>query len=240
MDEEKDFKNSLRDKRVPILVLDQKWHRLFALSGKTPEIVRIETELNKLVENQGQLNSDIKDMKKLKVKLMQSIVENMEGTHAEKFGAIESKKLEEDRRLIDELNEKIQDAEDRVLELPQLIKEKNEELMLKSMNFCYEKLRTNMQEAGEIAEWIVQVRKDLKKNIIKKQNREINNRQIYSYMHDIFGAEVIDLFDLKYEDVEQKLEKKKEPDKNKEPEKSKEPDKNNSEKAEKAKEPRET
>lgn len=225
MDEEKDFKNSLKDKRVPILVLDQKWHRLFALNGKTPEILRIEAELNKLVENQGQLNSDIKDMKKLKTKLMQSIVENMEGTHAENFGAIESKKLDEDRRLIDELNVKIADAEDRVLELPQLIKAKNEELMLESMNFCYEKLRTNMQEAGEIAEWIVQVRKDLKKNIIKKQNREINNRQIYSYMHDIFGAEVIDLFDLKYEDVEQKLEKKKEPDKN------------DSEKADKAKEP---
>lgn len=228
MDEEKDFKNSLKDKRVPILVLDQKWHRLFALSGKTPEILRIETELNKLVEKQGQLNNDLKDMKKLKAKLMQSIVENMEGTHAENFGAIESKKLDEDRRLIDELNVKIQDSEDSLLELPQLIKEKNEGLMLESMSFCYEKLRTNMQEAGEIAEWIIQVRKDLKKNIIKKQNREINNRQIYSYMHDIFGAEVINLFDLKYEDVEQKLEKKKEPDKN------------NSEKAEKAKEPQET
>lgn len=227
MDEEKDFKNSLKDKRVPILVLDQKWHRLFALNGKSPEILRIEAELNKLVENQGQLNSDIKDMKKLKAKLMQSIVENMEGTHAENFGAIESKKLDEDRRLIDELNVKIADAEDKVLELPQLIKDKNEELMLESMNFCYEKLRTNMQEASEIAEWIVQVRKDLKKNIIKKQNREINNRQIYSYMHDIFGAEVIDLFDLKYEDVEQKLEKKKEPDKNdsKKADKAKEPEK---------------
>ena len=38
-----------------------------------------------------------------------------------------------------------------------------------------------------------------KKNIIKKQNREINNRQIYSYMHDIFGAEVIDIFDMEYQ-----------------------------------------
>jgi DNA-binding protein Fis len=185
-------------------------------------------------------------MKKLKTKLMQSIVENMEGTHAENFGAIESKKLDEDRRLIDELNVKIEEAEDKVLELPQLIKDKNEELMLESMNFCYEKLRVNMQEAGEIAEWIIQVRKDLKKNIIKKQNREINNRQIYSYMHDIFGAEVIDLFDLKYEDVEQKLEKKKETDTKKETENKKElenkkeADKNHSEKAEKAKEPERT
>ena len=40
----------------------------------------------------------------------------------------------------------------------------------------------------------------LKKNIIKKQNREINNKEIYSYMHDIFGRDVINLFDVKYEE----------------------------------------
>ncbi len=227
MDEEKDFKNALKNKKVPILVLDQKWHRLFALSGKTDAIQKMESELNTLLERQGQLNNDVKDMKKAKARLMDSIVQNMEGTHAENSGAIESKKLEEDRRLIDELNEKISQAEDELLELPASIRTKNEELMLESMNFCYNRLRTNMEEAGEITDWIIKIRKDLKKNIIKKQNREVNNRQIYSYMHDIFGVEIIDLFDLKYEDVEQKFEKKKETDKT------------NSENAEKAKEPNE-
>ena len=32
------FKGALSDKKVPILVLDQKWHRLFAIHGKTEEI----------------------------------------------------------------------------------------------------------------------------------------------------------------------------------------------------------
>ena len=71
--------------------------------------------------------------------------------------------------------------------------------MLASMEFCYEKLRTNDEEIQEIDAWIKQVRIDLKKNIIKKQNREINSKEIYSYMHDIFGAEIIDVFDLKEE-----------------------------------------
>ena len=39
----------------------------------------------------------------------------------------------------------------------------------------------------------------MKKNIIRKQNREINNREIYSYLHDILGAQVIDLFDIEYD-----------------------------------------
>ena len=111
------------------------------------------------------------------------------------------------RLSMDEVNEKIEACEDELLELPKQIKETNERLMLASMEFCYEKLRTNDEEIKEIDAWIKQVRIDLKKNIIKKQNREINSKEIYSYMHDIFGAEIIDVFDLKEaEEQEQKKE----------------------------------
>ena len=44
----------------------------------------------------------------------------------------------------------------------------------------------------------------MKKNIIKKQNREINNREIYNYLHDILGPEVLDLFDLQYDNQSSK------------------------------------
>lgn len=212
MKEEKDFKAAIGQKKVPILVLDQKWHRLFALGGKPEPVLKVEAELNHLLEQQGQLNNDVKELKKLKKKLMDSIVANMEGTHEEKFGAQESKKLEEDRRLIDEVNEKIEAAEDQLVELPQQIRDTNEKLMLETMDYCYAKLHANMTEAQEIADWITKVRKELKINIIKKQNREINGRQIYSYMHDIFGMEILDLFDLKHEEVEERLEKKKKKD----------------------------
>lgn len=212
MKEEKDFKAAIGQKKVPILVLDQKWHRLFALGGKPEPVLEVEAELNHLLEQQGQLNNDVKELKKLKKKLMDSIVANMEGTHEEKFGAQESKKLEEDRRLIDEVNEKIEAAEDQLAELPQQIRDANEKLMLETMDYCYAKLHANMTEAQEIADWITKVRRELKINIIKKQNREINGRQIYSYMHDIFGMEILDLFDLKHEEVEERLEKKKKKD----------------------------
>lgn len=202
------LKEALRNKKIPILVLDQKWHQLFALGGKPESVVSIEAQLNHLLEQQGQLNCDLKDMKKLKKQLMNSIVENIEGTYEEKFGAKETKKLEENRRMIDELNTKIEEAEDVLMELPAKIREINETLMLETVQYCYNKLHANLKEAQEIAEWIAQVRKELKINIIKKQNREINGRQIYAYMHDIFGMEILNLFDLKHEEVEQHLVKK--------------------------------
>ena len=191
MKQRQDFKSALIGKTVPLLTLDQKWHRLFAVHGKTDEIKALESELNTLLTEQGKLNNRLKELKKLKGKLLDEIVQSMEE---------DEKKLEENKRLVDEINEKMEACEEELVDIPYRLREVNDELMLCSMDYFYEKLRVNRTEATEIEEWINQVRIDLKKNIIRKQNRDINNREIYAYLHDIFGAEVIDIFDIKYDD----------------------------------------
>lgn len=191
MKERQDFKSALIGKTVPLLVLDQKWHRLFAVHGKTEEIKELESKLNNLLAEQGRLNSRLKELKKLKGRLLDEIVQGMDD---------KDKKLEENKRLIDEINEKLEECEDELMDIPHQIRETNDELMLLSMDYFYEKIRVNQTESIEIEEWINQVRIDLKKNIIRKQNRDINNREIYAYLHDIFGAEVINIFDIKYDE----------------------------------------
>ena len=200
MKSEEDFKKALIGKKVPLLVLDQKWHRLFAIHGKTDQIREIETQLDRYLAEQGQCNNDLEDLKKLKSKLMSNIVQNMDGTTEIADSVLRQKKLDDDKRMIDEINEKVENLEDRLLELPKLINETNESLMLMSMDYFSEKIITNREESKEIEEWISGIRIELKKNIIKKQNRDINNREIYAYLHDIFGAEVLDLFDIQYDD----------------------------------------
>ena len=202
MGEHRDFKEVVQGRKIPICVLDQKWHKLFAFKGKPDEVVEKEKELNVLLQKQGKLNTENKDLKKVKSRLMENIVQNMEGTNEDKSDHVSSKMLDEDRRLIDEVNQQIEDNEDQLLELPREISRVNQELMVLTMDYCYEKLRINISEAKQINEWITQVRIDLKKNIIKKQNREINSRQIYAYMHHIFGAELMDVFDLENDDMD--------------------------------------
>ena len=196
MKQRQDFKSALIGKTVPLLTLDQKWHRLFAVHGKTDEIKALESELNALLTEQGRLNNRLKELKKLKGKLLDEIVQSMEE---------DEKKLEENKRLVDEINEKMETCEEELVDIPYRLREINDELMVCSMDYFYEKLRVNRTEATEIEEWINQVRIDLKKNIIRKQNRDINNREIYAYLHDIFGAEVIDIFDIKYDDESRDL-----------------------------------
>ena len=114
-----------------------------------------------------------------------------------------SKKLSQDRRLIDEINEKMERCEDDLLELPHILRQANDNLMTETMKYCYGLLRTNETDIEEIGEWIKNIRVELKKQIIIKQSAEIKNKEIYSYMHDIFGPQVIDVFDLKYESKEE-------------------------------------
>ncbi len=198
MKTEEEFKKALSNKNIPILVLDQKWHRLFAIHGKTDEIKETEAEVSELLALQGKINNELKKLKKIKSQLMDDIVQNMDDENDN--SAEREKKRQENKKLIDEVNEKIAEEEDRLLEIPKEIKDANERLMILSMDYFYSKIRVNHTEAQEIEEWIAQVRIDLKKNIIRKQNRTINNKEIYSYLHDIFGAEVLDLFDIQYDD----------------------------------------
>lgn len=198
--DEKQFEAALKANRIPTLVLDQKWHRLFAISGKPEDVRTLEVEEKEILLRQGKLNQEIKDLKKIKSDLMKGIVDNMEGADAKKATKESEKKLSDNKRLLDETNAKIEADEDELMDIPKLLKEKNDELMLATMTYCYARLRTNASEAKEITDWITNVRIELKKNIIKKQNREINNKEIYSYLHDLFGKDVMQLFDVKYEE----------------------------------------
>ena len=192
------YKNALVGKKIPVLILDPKWHKLFSKTGTTDEIKALEKQLQELLKRQGKLNNENKDLKRIKNNLMDEIVVNMDGIES-RTDEQTGKKLEENKRLINEVNDKLEKNEDELMELPREIDRVNKELMIVTMDLCYEKLKVNTEEIEEIAAWIREVRVSLKKNILKKQNKEVNNAELYAYMHDIFGLDVMELFDMKYE-----------------------------------------
>ena len=191
------YSPALKEKKIPILTLDNKWHRLFTQTNPNKAILRLEEELNDLLKKQGKATTESKDIKRLKKKLMQEIVENAEGT-AEGNNQKALKKMEDNKRLINECNERLTMYEDQLIELPGEIDRVNRELMLQTMDICYDTLKTNETEIEETAKWVSAIRVELKKRLIRKQEMEQMNQELYSYMHDIFGAEVIEIFDMKY------------------------------------------
>ena len=196
-----DFEKAVKSKKLTICSLDEKWHGLFPFEDKPEDIKQCEAKVNELLKQQGKLNTDLKDLKKVKNKLMDSVMDNMAG-NSEDTGWEASDKLEQNKKLIDDVNDRIDATADALKDFPKLIKEANDELMMHTMEYCYEKLRLNVKEAHDIADWISNIRVELKRNIVKKQNREVLCRRMYSYMHDVFGSEVMDLFDLYNDDID--------------------------------------
>lgn len=186
----------LKNKKISALTLDHKWHKLFPQGIKPQSIAALEEEVNECIKREAILRADLKDLKKLKRKLMDGIVLNMEDTTKDK----KSKKMEESQRLILEINEKLENYENEMLELPTKLKTANTALMLETMDYCYNQMHQNSNEIKEIAQWIADMRIELKKNVLRKQDKEIRNKMMYSYMHDVFGPEVIEIFDLDEEE----------------------------------------
>ena len=193
---EKEFLKALEGKRIAPLTLDNKWHQLFD-GGVLPDEIKAKAdELNDLLKQQGNINNEMKKVKALKKKLLDEMVPLADDAASGIASA--EKEIEQHKRLIEECNEHIDEYQDQLLDFPHLIDHVNRDLMLMTMDDCYERLKENNKEIVEIGNWIDEFRKELKKNVVRKQDRELANHRLYSYMHDIFGTEVIEIFDMEY------------------------------------------
>ena len=207
MSQDSDFQNALKNKNIPVLTLDHKWHQLFTQENCDPRIKELSDELNQVLKRQGKITTETKEIKKIKSNLMKEIVEIMDSLNNAEPSKEINKKLEEKKRLINECNEKVDGYADEALDIPKMISDLNQKLMLVTMECCYSQIQNNTKEINEISEWITTIRKELKKKVIRKQEGEMRNQALYSYMHTIFGADVIEIFDLKYNPSENPIKK---------------------------------
>ena len=196
------YEAALKDKKIPILTLDHRWHLLFGKAEPTEAVVRLEEELNELIKRQGKLNTESKEIHRLKKRLMSEIIPMVDSLERKPDRKTE-KKIEDNKRLINDCNEKLSAYRDELALLPKEIEKTNYYLMLATMDACYDKLKENTREIEEDTGWITQMRIELKKRIIRKEEKEQQNQELYSYMHAMFGADVINLFDMKYRPGEQ-------------------------------------
>lgn len=191
------YKPALDKKQIPLLTLDHKWHQLFTQTEPDRSIKRLEKELNELLKKQSKVKEEADKVRAVKKKLLKEIVDNAESSssgHNEKA----QKKAEENTRLINDCNERLDEYRAEMKSLPEKIDKVNTELMLRTMEICYDRIQKNDKEIEETTEWVTAIRVELKKKLIRKQEQEQMNQALYSYMHDIFGAEVIEMFDMKY------------------------------------------
>lgn len=195
---EEKYIEALRTKRVPLLTLDTRWHQLFQSHQKTRKLVGLEKQLNKLIKKQGQTNNDLKEYERARKILMENMLNNMTDGQ-ESDSPIREKKQDANQKLMEELKEKIFDAEQLQELIPEEIRLVNQELLIETMRICYETLISNTAKIEYEEEWISRVRAALTEHILMKQDMETQNSELYGFMHDLFGAEILDIFDREHE-----------------------------------------
>lgn len=194
-DNKEDIRSALKNHKIPILTLDVRWHSLFPDYEKTSKMKSLERELNNLLKKQGKLSTDNKEMKKLKKRLMNEIVENMEAAEEGRGTRLQEKKVDSSQKLILEINDKMKNADQELLEIPGEIQRVNRELMIEGMQTCYDTIQENTERMKELSGEIKEIREKLQQKLLEKNDREMKTDRIYTYMHALLGPGVMEILD---------------------------------------------
>lgn len=187
------IKNNAAFKQIPILTLDQNYYKLFPDEEEKPDAIKaLEKKVNDLLKRQGQVNNDIKEVKKIKSRLIQGVVEVMDQDDTDPK---HMKKMSESQRLIYEAKEKIANLEDEALEMPRKLAAANQELLALTVKYCYKKMNSDRDDIKVLDKWINDTRVKLKKNLLIKQDKEMNIDQVYGCLHDILGRSLMGILD---------------------------------------------
>ena len=141
MGKEEKLKKAIESKKIPIVTLDNKWHKIWTMVEKPNSIKKSEDKLNELLRRQGKINTESRDIKKIKKKLMDEIVTLMDNADGSS-----QNKVEENKRLIEDCNAKLEQYEEEATELPRDIYSINRELMYDTMEQCYHALHINEKD----------------------------------------------------------------------------------------------
>ena len=154
------------------------------------------------MKKQGKITDDRKEMKKLKQRLMEEIISNISEDNGE-VGRLKQKKQEKNQKLILEINNKLEQYEEELDNIPDKLKYLNEELLVESLKIWYTEMEENTQEIEALNNWILDARQKLKENILLKQDKENRNSAMYAYMHDLLGVKLMEQVDLSHKNRRQ-------------------------------------
>lgn len=187
----------IKSVKIPVLTLDERFNTLFAEFSKRPDIKKKIKALNELLKEQGGMVNRVKEMKVLKKRLMTNIVDNMGEVDDKDANDLREKKQDVNQRLIRDINGKLEESKERLLELPYEIMETNRELLLESMLYSYSIINNNEELSEELAVDIDRLSIELDEKIKQKEIIDKQTNAIYSYMHDIIGADILEKIDSK-------------------------------------------
>lgn len=192
-------RNVLRKNDISILILDERWNNLFANTQKTSEVTALEGKIKELLKDQARLTTESKNILAAKKKLMDRIIK-LTPEAFEKDSEVAKHEMQQCEKEIRRINERLPKIEEELDNIPDLIRNTNLELLEHMVNMVYFKIRTNRKRKEELDKLIEETRTKLKEYIDEKESLAEGDSDVYTYFHDLLGAEELERLDREYFD----------------------------------------
>jgi hypothetical protein len=185
---------TLRDNDILLLILDERWNRLFSSTRKTPAIKRCEEKLRDLMKEEARLNAEKKDIDVQKRRHMDKIIK-LTSDVFDKNDADARREMKESECEISRINKQAGQIEKRLDKLPGRLRRANLDLLEMTVDIVYRKLRSRKKRIEELEKIIEETRERLKAYIDEKESLAKENSDVYSYFHNLLGGEELEKLD---------------------------------------------
>ena len=187
-------KTTLRKNDISLLILAERWNNLFQSAEKTSAIERSEENLRKLLKEEARLTAEKKEIAVLKKRYMDNII-RLTPEVFEKNDANAKKEMDIAEQEIRRINDRIIKIDEMLEEMPDRLKQANIDLLELTVRVVYFKMRSARKRVEELEKLIKETRDKLKAYIDEKESLSQDDEDIYSYFHDLLGAQELQRLD---------------------------------------------
>ncbi len=188
---------TLRKNDISLLILDERWNKLFNSTPKTPAIERSEEKLRELLKEEARLNTEQKNIAAVKKQHMDKIIKLTPDVF-DKNDAEAQKEMQASEHEIKRINDRAKQIAEQLGEMPDRLKQANLELLELTVNIVYFKIRASKKRVDELEKLIEETREKLKGYIEERESLSQDDADIYSYFHDLLGGEELEKLDREY------------------------------------------
>jgi hypothetical protein len=188
---------TLRKNDISLLILDERWNKLFVNTPKTPAIEHSEQKLRELLKEQARLTAEQKENSVQKKRHMDNIIKLTPAVF-EQNDESAKKEMQVSESEIKRINDRAKKIEEELDDMPDRIKDANLDLLELTVSVVYFKIRTSGKRVEELEKLIDETKAKLKQYIEEKESLAQDDTDIYSYFHDLLGAEELEKLDRKF------------------------------------------
>lgn len=193
------FDQLLNKKIVPILVDYEPFKELlkYGTSKKMDDLIE---RLDKLIFIEKDHILTIKNLNKEKKRTTAKVLYYSGQVNSDSGTEADMKKLEQERKIINETNQEIDERREKMEEILVEKEQLNLELLKETVSYCYNRMEKDEKELDIILEDIEKIRKELEVKRIKRDELEDRVNSTYSFIHSLLGSNATQKIDSKLAD----------------------------------------